>query len=372
MPIRNRSTDACPGVLTVHQAADGGVARIRVPGGQLPAAAFRVVVAAAAELGDGHIELTSRANLQVRGLAPGAETVLGGRLAGAGLLPSASHELVRNILASPLTGRDSVADVRPVVADLDAALRAAPDLAALPGRFLFAVDDGRGDVAWLGADVAALRLDEHTAAILLGGVDSGLRVSPLSAAELMLACAKAFLEVRDGEWRVAELATRSDLVARVGDAVAAPLPSRMPVAVGPLGRVAQVDGRVSLVAGAPLGRLDQDQAAALTGADLVVTPWRSVVVADLPPDRVEPLANRLRVTGLLLDPDAPRVTACVGRPGCAKALADVRADAARLPSPDPTVPVHWSGCERRCGRPRGEVIDVVATGHGYTSTRGVS
>jgi precorrin-3B synthase len=102
----------------------------------------------------------------------------------------------------------------------------------------------------------------------------------------------------------------------------------------------------------------------------VVTPWKSVVVADLPPERVDAVADRLRDTGLLLDPDAPlaRVTACTGRPGCAKALADVRADA--KPVPGTTLPVHWSGCARRCGRPRGAVVDVVATENGYTTTVG--
>ena len=83
------------------------MARIRVPGGQLTAEAFRVVADGAAELGDGSVELTSRANLQVRGLADGAETALAARLFEAGLLPSATHDRVRNILASPLTGRDA-------------------------------------------------------------------------------------------------------------------------------------------------------------------------------------------------------------------------------------------------------------------------
>jgi precorrin-3B synthase len=27
--------------------------------------------------------------------------------------------------------------------------------------------------------------------------------------------------------------------------------------------------------------------------------------------------------------------------------------------------VHWSGCERRCGKPAGEFADVVAVGNGY-------
>ncbi|GAB1516620.1 precorrin-3B synthase [Actinophytocola sp. KF-1] len=354
------------------------MARIRVPGGQLSSAAFRVIAEGAAELGDGTVELTSRANLQVRGLADGAETELAARLFAAGLLPSATHDKVRNILASPLTGRDrrGLADVRPFVSELDAALRANARLAALPGRFLFALDDGRGDVAWLGADVAALATTPDTAAILLGGTDSGLRVPLADVILLMLACAEAFLTERADEWRLAELDERARrrVAARLGASVAEPVPPQ-PVQPGPLG---QVTG-TALVAGAPLGWLDRVQAAALadTGAPLVVTPWRAIVVADLADtaavsdDRYASSANvaqRLRSAGLLLDPDTPRVTACVGRPGCAKALSDVRADARPVPGAD--VPVHWSGCARRCGRPRGEVVDVVANGAGYVTTRG--
>lgn len=370
MPIRNRPTDACPGVLAVHHAADGGVARVRVPGGQLSAAAFRTIATAAAELGDGTIELTSRANLQVRGLADGAEAELAERLASAGLLPSATHEKVRNIMASPLTGLDGggFADVRPLVSGVDRALCARPPLAELSGRFLFAVDDGRGDVAGLGADVTALVVARDAAAVLLGGTDHGLRAELADVIDVMLACAEAFLAERDEEWRLAELG--ADALRRVAERAGAADPAgggvletARPRAVGPLGPVG-----ACLVAGAPLGWLGPGQAAALaaTGADLVVTPWRSVVVADL--DDPAPVARALAAEGLLLDPGTPRVTACTGRPGCAKALADVRADARPVSGVD--IPVHWSGCARRCGRPRGEVLDVVATGDGYTTMRG--
>lgn len=368
-----RSRDSCPGVLTVHPARDGGVARIRVPGGRLSAAAFRAVASAARDLGDGGIELTSRANLQIRGLAPAAP--LGARLVSAGLLPSASHELVRNIVASPLTGRagPGLADVGPVVSGLDEALRRDTRLAALPGRFLFAVDDGRGDVAWLGADVSAVLVGPSTAAVLLGGADFGLRTGLGGVTDLMLACATAFLAERHDEWRMAELpaAALDRAATRVGGTSGGGggLPPEPAISTGPLGAVPQRDGRTALVAGAPLGFLDQAQAVALGDAatELVITPWRSVVVPDL--DRAEPVAERLRDAGFLLDPGAPRVTACVGRPGCAKALADVRADAGPVDGAG-QLPVHWSGCARRCGRPRGEVVDVVATGDGYTVTRG--
>src|SRR3954453_4608101 len=98
-PLRT-GADACPGALQTHAAADGGLARVRVPGGVLTAAQVRVLADAARELGDGHLEMTSRGNLQLRGLPDGAEADLGDRLAVAGLLPSATHERVRNVLSS--------------------------------------------------------------------------------------------------------------------------------------------------------------------------------------------------------------------------------------------------------------------------------
>ncbi len=101
MPVRT-VPDACPGVFAPHDAADGALARIRLPGGVIGAAALRVVADCAQELGDGRVHLTSRGNLQLRGLSRSG--ALAARLADAGLLPSATHERVRNVLASPLAG----------------------------------------------------------------------------------------------------------------------------------------------------------------------------------------------------------------------------------------------------------------------------
>src|SRR5918911_2667097 len=78
-PPRDR-VDACPGALQTHAAADGGLARVRVPGGTLTGAQLRVLAGAARDLGDGALELTSRGNVQLRGLADGAAAELGERL----------------------------------------------------------------------------------------------------------------------------------------------------------------------------------------------------------------------------------------------------------------------------------------------------
>jgi precorrin-3B synthase len=375
VPARDR-VDACPGALQTHAAADGALARVRVPGGALSGTQLRVLTDAARDLGDGGLELTSRGNLQLRGLTAGTEIELGERLAAAGLLPSSTHERVRNVLASTLSGRvGGLVDVRPWVTAFDAGLCADPVLAELPGRFLATLDDGRGDVAGLRGDVGLLALADGSTALTLGGADSGLRAAPDDAVPLALAAARAFLAERAAEggtaWRLAEL---EDGVARVASRLGKPRaePRQLPAAplTGPAGAFPQTDGRTALVAVVPLGRLTADQAdlMAATATDLQITPWRSVVLADLADDSA---AAALTGAGLVLDADSPwlRVTACAGRPGCAKSLADVRTDAATAVAtgtlPAGGVRQHWAGCERRCGRPAGDVVDVVATSVGY-------
>src|SRR3954452_16008426 len=233
VPSRDR-VDACPGALQTHAAADGGLARVRVPGGTLTAEQLGTLAAVARELGDGALELTSRGNLQLRGLPAGAEAALGDRLAAAGLLPSATHERVRNVLASTLSGRTDGGhvDVRPWVRDLDAGLRADPALAGLPGRFLATLDDGRGDVAGLGGDVGLLALSPDTVALTLGGTDSGLRARPGDAVALALAAARPFLAERTAQastaWRLTEL---TDGPARVATRLGGHVGQHGPVAV---------------------------------------------------------------------------------------------------------------------------------------------
>ncbi|SEK65292.1 precorrin-3B synthase [Blastococcus sp. DSM 46786] len=379
-PLRDRA-DACPGALQTHSAADGELARVRVPGGLLRADQVRVLAAAAVELGDGALELTSRGNVQLRGLRPGSAGELGDRLAAAGLLPSDSHETARNLLGSVLSGRaGGLLDARPWIRGFDAGLCADPSLAALPGRFLATFDDGRGDVAALGGDVGLFALSPGTVALTLAGADSGLRAGPADAVALALAATRAFLAERAGQggtaWRLVELAEGlARVTARVaGMQVEAPADPRVEVPaeplVRPIGAVPQDDGRTALAAVVPLGRLTAAHLLLLAdlAAEVQLTPWRGVVVPDLADGSA---ADLLVEAGLVLDTDSPwtRVTACAGLPGCAKSLADVRADATAAVMvgslPAGGARQHWAGCERRCGRPGGAVVDVVATGSGY-------
>src|SRR6478752_4786876 len=187
------SGDACPGALRLHRADDGALARIRIPGGVLTPRQAETLGQAAERLGDGELHLTSRGNVQLRGLAPDCGAELAGLLDEAGLLPSPRHERVRNVVASPLT-------------DLDRLLCGSTHTTALSGRFLFALDDGRGDVDALGADLTLLGHDGD-ALLRVGHGDEVLRVPRADGPPAALTAAEAFLDsARDtGAWRVKDL-----------------------------------------------------------------------------------------------------------------------------------------------------------------------
>lgn len=433
--------DACPGALRLHMADDGALARVRIPAGVLSVDGALALWDAARRLGDGSLHLTSRGNVQLRGLGAGCGRELADVLSAAGLLPYARHERVRNFAASPLSGLDGLgeAEVQPWARELDRLLCASESTTGLSGRFLFACDDGRGDMAALGPDVS-LTAAGGGALLRLGSAGTALAVRVQDGPRAAVAAAEVFVEAAGSHsWRVAELPCGPD---ELTDRVAARLTAegiadeRVPVVHGPLGAapapglVVRPSGRVtrpargtargqganagegtglepyadagqvasgdhdarsgpgsaerrcSLSVLAPLGRLTGDQwqrlvsvADAHGSGELRLTPWRGVVLPGFGQGAQEQL-DALAATGLIASPASLwlGVGACIGRPGCAKSLADVRADAraALWPTGDaPALPVHWSGCERRCGHPRGDHVDVLATADGYDiSVRG--
>jgi precorrin-3B synthase len=359
---RIRDDDACPGVLRLHQAADGPLMRVRLPGGALRCDQLQTLAVAARDHGAGMLELTGRGNLQLRGVTNAG--AVADALAAADLLPSPDRERPHTIAASPLSGRvGDFADVRGLTADLDSALLAAGDI-GLPGRFWVALDDGRGDVAGLGADIGA-RLAGDVAELQLTGRDTGVRIPAVAVADALAAAAGRFAVMRGNTWRAAELTDPTVLVddATLGSAAT-------PIGRAPVGWIEQTDGRVALGAGVPLGGLPARTAEFLAAieAPLVITPWRSVLVCDLD-ERVADAALRvLAPMGLIFDENSPwlAVSACTGSPGCSRSLADVRTDAAcTVESGDAGARHrHYVGCERACGSPPDADV-LIATADGY-------
>jgi precorrin-3B synthase len=369
--------DACPGILDLHEARDGHLARIRLPGGYASASRLRAVAALAGRFGNGGVDLTARANAQLRGLRTDDAEAISRRAASTGLLPSAAHDRARNLIASPLAGLAGHPDVRRVVGSLDRALLADPALAALPGRFLFAVDDGGGRAGLRGCDLGLRRVRDGFELVVAGRA-TGVHAGTVGVA-VARACALAreFLSTRqalglEGVNRVTDLPDgAAALAAAGGGTLGQPVTDvveRLPLGAVPgTGEIPGQNGRSSgdapaVVVAAPLGRLSVGQ------LDLLAGLLRRGEVARLGAAAriVLPLAGpadaalaRLAEAGLLVSGDDPlaAVTACSGT-GCLRSLADVRAVAGRVRGAGA---VHWVGCSRRCGLPA-DAVPVVAAG----------
>jgi sulfite reductase beta subunit-like hemoprotein len=387
-PAGRRGGDRCPGVLRLHDAEDGALARLRVPGGVLSAPQLEAVGAGAA-LGNGLIELTGRANLQLRGLPADAGGELADLLTGAGMLPSLEHERVRNIVASPLAGRHphALADTDLVVGELDRRLCADPALTALSGRFLLAVDDGSGFVLGQEADLALAATAPAGFALLV----AGRRLPGPAGPAAVLEAARAFLAERAAQgksaWRVRELEGGATPVARrlgarIEPSAAPASDPRAPRGVDRPGTLApgplrQRDGRVAVTALAPLGRLDREAIAPLAAlarehGALRLSPWRTLTVLDVPELQVDAVARSLEELGLATTFDSgwAGLSACAGLGACTNARVDVRAAAVRRAGARAVeAPAeHWSACERRCGEPRNAPVTVTAAGEGLVVT----
>lgn len=276
-------------MLRPWPADDGALVRLRLPGGRLSTAQLEALAELADVHADGRLHLTSRANVQLRGVdtdddgAPVATFV--DALREAGLLPSPAHDLVRNLACSPLTGyRGGLVDLRRTLADLDARLLATPVLADLPGKFLLALDDGRLDVAADGADLTAVAQDARTARVVVGDLDAGT-VPLADVVETLVGLAHAFLAARgegdDGAWHVVELPGSGREL--VGDLPTWRRPEHREPEVR--GLLPQDDGGRYLCLGVPDAVLTSDAArrvAAVAGVEVVVTPDRGLVLPSLP------------------------------------------------------------------------------------------
>lgn len=332
----------CPGALRPMESGDGWVVRLRPRLARLSAAQALGLCAAARAHGAGLIDLTNRANLQLRGVPHGALAALRRDLAALDLLDTdPAIESRRNLLLAPdwAEGDDTH---RLALALLD---RLA-DLPDLPPKCGIALDGGPAPV--LTADPADFRLERgaHGGLILRAeGRATGCAPAPGAEIDALIELARWFAATRGAARRMA--GHRAPLPAWA-DTGARPAPSRPPLAPGahPLGPAR----------GLPFGQVraaDLAAAIAATGAQaLRLTPWRVLILeggAEAP------------TPGLTADPADPllRTDACAGAPFCPQATVATR-DLARALAPQLTGRLHVSGCAKGCARPG--PADVVLTG----------
>jgi precorrin-3B synthase len=341
----------CPGALRPMQSGDGLVVRLRPPLGRLTSDQARQVAQLAAAHGNGQIDLSARANLQLRGVTPASHAPLIAALQNLALADgSADSEARQNIVVTPFwdAGDDSSA----IAKTLSAAL-AQDDAPALPGKFGFAVDCGpRPVLAGISADIRIERGPDG----LICRADStamGRAVTRETAAEIAIELARWFLASGGVQQKRGRMARHLADGAKLPD-----LWRARPTFDAPPHRPAPGLCAQGVLVAAEFGRVDAETLAALAEAGpLRLTPWRMLLI--------EGATSLPDATGLIRDPADPRLRleACTGAPGCRQGLAETRPLARALA---PFLPhgmrLHVSGCAKGCAHPGPLALTLVATG----------
>ena len=201
----------CPGALRPMQSGDGLVVRIRPQSATLSPHELTVLADAARRFGTADIDLTRRANLQLRGVSESSLPSLHDVIARLGRLDdSPDGEAVRNVMISPLAGIDpaEVLDVRSLGREIARRLTSEKSLWALPSKFGFIVDGGGVlSLAEQRADVRLLAIARGREVALAVGLGTRLGVEwlgsiPLEAAvAIAIEIGLAFIDVASREPR---------------------------------------------------------------------------------------------------------------------------------------------------------------------------
>lgn len=398
-PRSEKPGSACPGLLRIVQALDGGICRVKLAGGVLSSQQARAIAEAAERCASGVLELTNRSNLQIRGVLPGQQAELIERLLAAGLGPSnPAADDVRNLLLSPAAGLDPQAllDTRPLAAALLELLQNTPALHGLSAKFALQLDGGE-----------ALAIREHPHDIWLRALPStptrlafGLAGCPgdrplgvidaKQAVPLVEQLLQLFLQLAGNEHsRMRQLLSvilphqlLQQLQTRLPFAIQAPPTDwqRKPVSPrAPMGIYPQQQNALCMVAAASrLGRIDAAQLNALADlaehygdASLRLTPWQGLLLPNIPEYSADNLLHALGELGLLIDAQEPlsKLIACTGSAACAKGLSDSKADALRLAerlrASTARPQVHLSACTRSCAAAHTAPFTLLASSAGH-------
>lgn len=387
---------ACPGLLRIVPALDGGICRIKLNGGSISAAQVEAVAGAAERFASGVIEATNRANLQIRGIGSRHAELIDSLLA-AGLGPqTAAGDDVRNLMLSPSAGidRQGVFDTRPLSEQILATVQNQPRFHDLSAKFAVQLDGGE-----------ALAMLEHHHDLWLSAVEQhgerwlafGLAGCPTDPAHsavrledghaLVVAVLELFLELASPDQaRMRHLLAGypvTDFLQRLAERVALkpvtgwrriPAPGDLHIGAFPQ---AEPD-HLYIGAVPPLGRMDPAMlrsvarlAVEFGDASLRFTPWQSLIVPNVRKEYAAEVMLRLEQSGLVCESDQPlsRLIACTGSSGCGKGLADTKGDALQLATllrRHGQIPkVHLSGCSRSCAAAHVAPVTLLAVTPGH-------
>jgi ferredoxin-nitrite reductase len=392
------------GLFYVAPAQDSFMCRLRIPNGILKHWQFSAVADLAERCAGGYSHVTTRANLQIREIAPKDTVRLIEGIQDIGLCSRGSGaDNIRNVTGTPTAGIDpqELIDTRPYAREWHYHILNDRSLTGLPRNFNVAFD-GAGKVAVLedtnDIAFAAVEVKEGFAVepgvwfkLAVGGItghgdfakDTGIIVRPEDATKVADAIVRVFIETGD---RTNRLKARMKYVidgmgidkfllavqAKYGKAFTR-VPSQAFAPRLAFERMAHIGSHPQKQAGLnwigvvlPMGRLTSGQmrglakiAGDLGDGDIRLTVWQNLLISGVADDRLALASAAIDALGLAVTASQIRagLVACTGNAGCKFAASDTKRHAAaigdwcetRVPIETP-LNIHLTGCHHSCAQ----------------------
>jgi ferredoxin-nitrite reductase len=379
---------------------DAFMARLRIPGGQLKTYQLREIARIATELTTGYIQVTTRANLQIRLIEPQNAPEVLRRIQLVGLHTRGSGaDNIRNLTSNPTAGIDlhELIDCTPYVQELAQFIINHREFYDLPRKFNLAFNGGGligsvedtndiGVTAVQGTDGVLFR-------IAVGGAtghkafarDLGVTVSPGEIVQVVVALIRVY--VANGNrgdrkkarlkhlletWTLDQyLAETEKLLGR--GLIRSPLPSLENVHPVPevphshLGAFPQRQpGLHYLGVAIPVGQLTPKQLDRIAdiadqygSGEIRLTVWQNFIIPHIPTALLDQVKCEVRRAGLDWKQSnvAGGVIACTGKTYCKFSLTDTKGHALALIDHldrrlelDVPVNIHFTGCPHSCAQ----------------------
>ncbi|MBD2514572.1 precorrin-3B synthase [Nostoc sp. FACHB-973] len=386
----------CPGLFYATPAEDGILSRMRIPGGIINSQQCRAIADIADHHGGGYVDVTNRANLQIREIRTPINSQVLKQLQDMGL---GSHNTdvdhIRNIMTSPTAGidRQELIDTRPFVQAWDNYLAAHPALSGLSAKFSVCFDGG-------GTVQVRDRLNDILfAAVLVDGdvyfrlhLSAGAKGQPPSDVKILLPpddCLPVLAALTDVYLNHTNINDKRrlrlrDLLNTLGcENYLQEVQQRLPFPIShsetcPAAQKIDTNyqhigihpqrqkGLFYIGVVLPLGRVESrqmrglaDLAAKYGNGTLRLTPWQNLLLTDIPQERLTNVQNEITLLELDSSPTNTKsaLVACSGNKGCAASATDTKSHALALAEYLETrvtlehpINIHFTGCQKSCAQ----------------------
>jgi ferredoxin-nitrite reductase len=398
------------GLFYVAPAQDSFMSRLRFPGGILNSYQMRGLADLAQDCAGGYVDVTTRANLQLREIGPRHTIPLLMGLADLGIVNRGSGaDNIRNVTASPTAGVDprELIDTRPLAREMHHYILNHREMYGLPRKFNIAFDGGGTigaleDTNDIGFTAVRVAEDKDVCAgiyfrLTLGGItghkdfarDTGYMLKGEDCTLVSHAIVNAFSEHGDRTDRkkarlkyvldkmgfdgfLEEVERHIELLSKGAKAlIAFPIDQCDPRP--PINRLAHIGVHPQKQPGLhyvgvvlPVGRISAAQMRRLArladrhgSGTIRLTVWQNLLISDIPTDSLDEVKLELEAMGLGYFASSVRagLVACTGNAGCKFANANTKKHAmdiaryveatVRLDSP---VNLHVTGCHHSCAQ----------------------